>query len=363
MPRNLKELRRFLGLCSYYRIFVKGFAGTAKPLHALTGKGVKWSWNEQCQRAFEELKCKLTSAPVLTLPQDGDTYVLDTDASDTHIGAVLSVVRGTQELVVAYGSRLYSKSEINYCVTRRELLAIVYFTKLYKNYLLGRRFTVRTDHAALQWLRRTPEPIGQQGRWLEQLEAFDFIVQHREGRKHQNADAMSRIPCPQCKRAEDLESQVYAVNQVFGKGAANDLWAAESVKRMQKEDLALGEFYELKIKAKDQKPAWTDVQGLSETSKTLWNMWEDIMLMEGVLYRRSFNKTNLTESWQMIAPAALKLKIVELCHTGMTGGHLGFTRTKEQVRRRTYWPGWSKFVEAYCKACEPYAKYRRGKPP
>ena len=92
-PRNLKETRSFVGLCSYYRHLVQGFAGIAEPLHALTKKGAKWNWSEECQEAFQELKRRLTSAPIMTLPQDDDVYILDTDASDCHIGAVLSVVR------------------------------------------------------------------------------------------------------------------------------------------------------------------------------------------------------------------------------------------------------------------------------
>ena len=148
-PRNLKEVRGFVGLCSYYRIFVQDFAKHAEPLHALTRKGARWNWDDQCQKAFEVMKHKLTSAPVMALPQDDAEYILDTDASNCHIGAVLSIVQDGQEKIVVYGSRLYSKAEQNYCVTRNELLAIVYFTKLYKHYLLGRHFKIRTDHAAL----------------------------------------------------------------------------------------------------------------------------------------------------------------------------------------------------------------------
>ena len=361
-PKNLKETRSFVGLCSYYRNLVQGFAGIAEPLHALTKKGAKWNWNEECQEAFEELKRRLTSAPIMTLPQDDDVYVLDTDASDCHIGAVLSVGRQNKETVVAYGSRLYSKAERNYCVTRKELLAVVYFTKLYRHYLLGRRFTIRTDHAALQWLKKTPEPIGQQSRWLEQLEAFDYVIVHREGRKHQNADAMSRIPCPQCRRTEEV-CQVGTIRMAGEEDAGIDLWSEESVRRLQKEDPDIGTFYRLKEEHGEQKPEWSEVQGLDETTKTLWNAWEETTMKNNVLYRKTVDKLEMNSSWQMIAPVALRLKIVELSHQGMTGGHLGITRTKEQVRRRVYWPGWSKMVERYCKACEPCARYCRSKPP
>jgi hypothetical protein len=93
---------------------------------------------------------------------------------------------------------LYSDAEKRYCVTRKELLAAVHVLKYFRQYLLGVEFFVRTDHAALQWLRKTPQPIGQQGRWLEILEEFHFTVAHRAGRLHSNADALFRKPFRQC---------------------------------------------------------------------------------------------------------------------------------------------------------------------
>jgi len=94
-----------------------------------------------------------------------------------------------------YASRSLDRREQNYCVTRRELLAVVHFLKYFKQYLLGRHFTVRTDHAALTWLKRTPDPIGQQARWLEVMEEYDYVIEHRPGIRHGNADGMSRKPC------------------------------------------------------------------------------------------------------------------------------------------------------------------------
>jgi len=129
------------------------------------------------------------------MPTDSDRFVLDTDASDQSIGAVLSQVQKGVERVIAYASRRISDRERNYCITRRELLAVVCFVKHFLAYLLGRPFDVRTDdHAALQWLKRTPEPIGQQARWLEQLEELDYKVIHRPGSSHGNANGRSRIP-------------------------------------------------------------------------------------------------------------------------------------------------------------------------
>ena len=120
----------------------------------MTRKGRSFQWTPECQEAFEHLKAVLTSAPILAMPDEDSTFTLDTDAAISSIGAVLSQTQYGLERVVAYASRKLSKAEMNYCVTRRELLAVVYFVKYFKHYLLGRKFVVRTDHSALQWLKK-----------------------------------------------------------------------------------------------------------------------------------------------------------------------------------------------------------------
>jgi len=180
-PTSLKELRSFVGLASYYCRFVKGFADIAAPLHALAKKGQMFCWSTEAQTAFETLKGALISPPVLAMPNDIGEMILDTDASDATIGAVLSQVQDGVEKVIAYASRSLDKRECNYCVTRKELLAVVHFVKYFKQYLMGRQFRIRTDHAALTWLRHTPDPVGQQGRWLEILEEYDFMWNTDQG--------------------------------------------------------------------------------------------------------------------------------------------------------------------------------------
>jgi hypothetical protein len=204
-PKNVTELRSFIGLVSYYRKFCKNFSSVAAPLHAMTGKNARFNWTKECDKAFQDLKARLISSPILAMPADKGEYCLDTDASNLSIGAVLSQVQNGEERVIAYASRTLNAAERNYCVTRKELLAVVFYAKQFRNYLLGREFLLRTDHSALRWLRHTPEPIGQQARWLEQLEAFNFRIEHRPGRKHGNADALSRRPCRQCHQVEEIE--------------------------------------------------------------------------------------------------------------------------------------------------------------
>ena len=145
-PRTVRDVRSFLGLCSYYRRFVKNFATIAKPLHSLTEKGVPFDWSGECENAFKELKRALTEAPILNYPiEDGD-FVIDTDASNVGVGGVLSQIQNGQETVISYFSRCLSKCERSYCVTRKELLAVVATVKQFHHYLYGRKFLVRSDH-------------------------------------------------------------------------------------------------------------------------------------------------------------------------------------------------------------------------
>ncbi|GFW00893.1 retrovirus-related Pol polyprotein from transposon 412 [Trichonephila clavipes] len=139
-PENLRELRSFLGLCTYYRKFVKGFSNIARPLHKLTESKQKFQWTKECEDSFLQLKEALTSSPILIYPQSDKPFILDTDASNESVGAVLSQEIDGQERVVAYWSKCLSKPERNYCVTRKELLAIVKAIEHFHHYLYGQNF-------------------------------------------------------------------------------------------------------------------------------------------------------------------------------------------------------------------------------
>lgn len=149
---NKEQVQSFLGFCSYYRKFVSGFSLIAKPLYNLTEEKRKFEWSSKCEKAFDHLKEVLFSSPILSFPVGPERFILDTDASNHGIGAVLSQVQNGTEKVIAYFSRVFSKTEKNYCITRRELLAVVDAVKSFHHYLYGRNFIVRTDHIALRWL-------------------------------------------------------------------------------------------------------------------------------------------------------------------------------------------------------------------
>ena len=167
------------------------FADTAACLYRLTGVNVKFDWGEEEE---DSLKKTITEAPLLVYPKEGGGFVLDTDASDTAVGAVLSQVQDGKERVVVYGSFVLSTAQRNDCVTRRELLAIEVFTKHFRHYLLGNTFKVMTYHNSLIWLMIFKNIEGQLARWIEELQNDDMELLYRAGRDHGNADGMSPMP-------------------------------------------------------------------------------------------------------------------------------------------------------------------------
>ena len=229
-PTTVTEIRSFLGLASYYRRFVPKFSTITSPLTELTKKGQAFEWTDSCDEAFGILKQKLIESPVLSYPSrsDGDMFVLDTDASGTGIGAVLSQVQDGKEKVISYASRMLTVSQRKYCVTYRELLAVVVFVKQFRHYLLGRKFKIRTDHASLRWLSKFKDAEGMVGRWITYLSTFDFDLEHRRGVLHGNADALSRKPPKKwllaCKQSSCIDCPIEPVDGfgTQGPGVGND---------------------------------------------------------------------------------------------------------------------------------------------
>ena len=193
IPKCRKDLECFLGFVNYHREFIQGMAGRTTWLYELTGSRAKWEWTEEHTQVFEELRKAMTSPPVLGFPNTRDLFILDTDASDFAIGAELSQLQDGKEQVISYASKTLNSSQRKYCPTRKELLSVVVFTRHYRHYLLCKHFVVRTDHASLAWLMRFKRPEGVLARWLQELSNYDFDIIHRSGKKHSNADGLSRI--------------------------------------------------------------------------------------------------------------------------------------------------------------------------
>ena len=358
-PHSKQEFRKFLGFASYYRRFIKDFAQITKPLHRLTEDTATFAWTEPCQAAFEKLRRRLTSAPVLAYPDFNRQFILDTDASDVGIGGVLSQVDDEgRERVVAYGSRVLSKPERRYCVTRRELLAVVTFTRQYRWYLMGRRFLLRTDHGSLTWLPNFREPEGQLARWLERLQELDFEIVHRRGKKHINADALSRLPCQQCGRDNhdlEAEKQVSAVTV-----CPPDPPPIHKLREAQLAESTLGRI--LRGKEAGEKPAAEEMGRASLSSCRLLQLWDQLLVHDGILCRRFEPPDGREPITQFVIPEELRAEVLADLHEGAMGGHLGVDKTLSRLKERCYWPGHYNDVQDWCGSCSACASRKNPSP-
>ncbi|KAH0817198.1 hypothetical protein GEV33_005593 [Tenebrio molitor] len=167
------------------------------PINALlTGKRKrqKTEWTPEAQEAFQKIKDALVSAPVLSSPDFSKPFVIQTDASDTGLGAVLTQDLDGDERVIAYASRSLTKAERNYSVTERECLAVLFALEKFRPYVEGTHFTIVTDHYSLLWLNRMKDPAGKLARWSVKLNQFSFELVHRKGKLNVVPDALSRLP-------------------------------------------------------------------------------------------------------------------------------------------------------------------------
>ncbi|KAL5471331.1 hypothetical protein EMCRGX_G029435 [Ephydatia muelleri] len=326
-PQSKREMQQFLGLANYYRKFVKNFAAIAKPLHRLTEKNTDFKW---------------------TVKYYSRRFVLDTDASDIGIGAVLSQEDATgSEVVIAYASHTLSRPEQRYCVTRKELLAAVEFIHHFRQYLLGREFTLRTDHSSLVWLRNFKEPESQLARWLEKLQEYSFSVVHRQGTKHGNADALSRVPCRQCGR----ESHETTPKGDVIEGSVTSLpctsYTPQWIRQQQLDDCSIRPVYQaleskLMLSADEVKP-W------SRESRLLWQQHTSLYLKDGVLWRRVLGGGE--GKLQLVVPAKLRQDILRSLHEGALSAHLGEEKMRNLLKERFYWPSCADDVSEWCSCC------------
>ena len=364
-PTNITEVRSLVGLCSYYRRFIKNFAIIAAPLHELTKKNKQFIWTEKCETAFQQLIKSLSEAPILAYPRPECQFTLDTDASDTGIGAVLSQIIDGEEHVIAYASRSLSKPERRYCVTRRELLAVVHFVKYFRHFLYGSHFVIRTDHGSLRWLYNFKEPEGQIARWMETLAMYDFEIRHRPGKMHGNADALSRRPCRQCGMDDTQIMQQVTVltrsqdtqdtEQEYKSDENPEIqWISsignEALSQEQMQDKVIGQI--LKWKTENRRPNWGEISGQSAAIKAYWSMWNQLEIKNDVLYKRWDEDVSGKCTWQLVVPECRRQEVLQMVHDHITAGHLGEHKTLANLRLRFYWYGHRKDVEKWCGSCD-----------
>ena len=371
-PSTIKGVREFLGFTGYYRRFVPDYSTVAQPLVRLLGKDCKFKWTDACQDAFKALRALLIKAPVLAFPKEDLPYIVDTDASDYGIGGVLSqCVEGTEH-VIAYYSKSLNPAQQKYCTTRRELLAVVATLDHFKGYVWGPKFVVRTDHAALVWLKNLKNIQGMLARWLAKLQQFHFDIIHRPGAQHGNADGLSR--CPQCERgtcAPNTDSnpsdpeQPYATSCI-GSSLDSELIPLESgetcvaavmiaqsensklITTAQKTDSEISIVREWLItgifpaRIQDFTPA-------SYELKAYWIGRKSLFLDEdNILWR---NRSDAGSRAQLVVPRSLRDTIFNDSHHMTYGGHFGITHTHSKIQLHYFWPGMSDFVKDRISAC------------
>ncbi|TYJ99751.1 pol protein [Cucumis melo var. makuwa] len=217
-PSTISEVRSFLGLASYYRRFVENFSHIATPLTQLTRKGAPLVWSKACEDSFPNLKQRLVTVPVLTVPNGSGSFVIYSDASKKGLGCVLM----QQGKVVAYASRQLKSHERNYPTHDLELTAVVFALKIWRHYLYGEKIQIFTDHKSLKYFFTQKELNMRQRRWLELVKDYDCDILYHPGKANVVADALSRkvshsaaLITRQAPLHRDLERAEIAVNDPY----------------------------------------------------------------------------------------------------------------------------------------------------
>ncbi len=195
-PRNKRELQSFLGFANYYREFIRGYSQLVEPVNRLVKKNQDFQWTPEAEESFELTEKKLCSAPVLALPTEEGTFILDTDASDVAISGILLQEQEIDGKIkvrpIAYGSRMLNSTERRYGAAKAEMLAAVRFVEKYRSHLEGREFVLRVDNIALKWLKTYSMSSDIVARWISILGGFKMRIEHRVREKHFNADGLSK---------------------------------------------------------------------------------------------------------------------------------------------------------------------------
>ncbi|PIK53661.1 Retrovirus-related Pol polyprotein from transposon [Apostichopus japonicus] len=350
-PKTLKELRSFLGLSGYYRKFIRNYSQIATPLYALTKRNAMFVWDACCEIAFVHLKKALVKPPILGYPKPDLPYVLYTDASGYALGVVLTQTQNDTERVISYAGRSLNGAELNYGITEKECLALVYGIKHFSCYLRQTKFSVVVDHSALQWLLSMKEPSGKFARWIVFLQAYDFKVKYRPGRVHSNADALSR-------RVYETEPQISHVGQnslsptQTSNCPIDGAFDRNTLVRHQREDAKLIRM--INYIEKDI------LKGDTNECRAILLTASQYFIDDQVLYHvvtggktKRTSKTGQGNVIQVVVPRALvNTVLTEMHDSSITGGHYGISRTIEKTRYRYFWEGMYKDIVNWVKSCK-----------
>ena len=358
-PTNLKQLQQFLGLTSYYRRFIPGYAGIAYPLHSLTRKGALFEWSADCETAFDTLRTKLLTSPVLAYPDFDKDFTLETDASKHGLGAILSQYKDDQHLhPVAYASRSVSATEANYAVTDLETLAVVWAVTHFRYYLYGHNVTIITDHAAVKAILGAPNLTGKHARWWSKVYGSGIKqvnIIHRSGKKNRHADCLSRQPVmPAPPNDANTEVQIAKISsEAKNSGEENtiDIMLQNEPEVVEKassdtfstEQLMDQEVQPIILYLKDGTlPEDTKVAKKIRAEAAMYAIYNDILYYVG---------PTQTETSRAVVPQQLRQKIMQEYHDGCLAGHFSGPRLYKTLVRSWWWPHMYTDVMNYVNSC------------
>lgn len=366
VPTCVREVRSFVGMCSYYRRFIPNFSQIAEPIIDLTRKYAHFKWSETHQKAFEFIKDSLTAVPLLVYPNSNNPYTLYTDASDTCIGACLTQICDDDEKPIYYLSHKLSKSQCKWSTVEKEAYAIHFALQKLDYYLHNAQFVIKTDHKPLKYLLESPMQNKKIQLWALSMSGYNCTIEYIAGTTNTCADLLSRHPdnvsvnkLPENKTVEKVEDDVildvndnlYEVNVLdSSQFESNSFASCDLPERDSLEKSDFSEFtkvgYDMKLEqSRDEDIA--EVRSMIFSSKETKDVQKHYLLVDDLVYYLS--NCDDDPCLRLFVPKHLRNLIVTQYHEN--NGHMGVQKTFNSIKRKYYWPNLFKELNQYVSKC------------